>query len=485
MVGETKEQGFWSSEDVANALNVGVAAKGVNASRFSIDTRTIQPGDIFIALQGERVDGHDYVAQALDQGASIAIVHHLVEGADKTKQVLVDDTFEALYALAEYHRTRIHAKLVGVTGSVGKTGTKEAMRLVLATKGKTYASYGNFNNHIGTPLCLINMPLDCEFGVFEMGMNHAGEISKLSVLVKPHLSIITTVESVHIEFFGTEEAIADAKAEIFDGMSGDGIATLNADNPHFLRLKRAAEKHGLGRVISFGVNELAMCRLMEYNASAEGSEVVATICGTPISYRLGAIGRHWALTSVAALASAEALGCDLAKAAEALGNFKEPKGRGLLTHMVWGGGDIVFIDDSYNASPSSMSAAFAKMRELKQSMPERRTVALLGDMLELGDLAPRMHAGLAEKIVRAEIDVVHTAGKLMRNLHENLPKSTKGEHAENAEALLDKVRHQLKAGDMVLIKGSHGSQMWRMAEKLMQETDAGSTAKKEGKIHAV
>lgn len=477
---------MWNVKDILEATGGSCADVNWGADSFSIDTRSIEPGQVFIALQGERVDGHDYVKAALEKGAVAVIVHHLVEGVDAKRQLLVEDTLEALKAMAVFHRARMKAKLVGVTGSVGKTSTKEALRTVLSTAGKTYASYGNYNNHIGTPLCLINMPLDAKFGVFEMGMNHSGEISQLSMLVKPHLAIITAVEAVHLEFFGTVEAIADAKAEIFDGMDKDGIATLNSDNPHFLRLKRAAEKHGLGKIISFGVNEMAICRLMEYRASATGSEITATISGTPVTYRMGTIGRHWALTSVAVLAAADALGCNLAPAAEALASFREPKGRGRLIPLNWAGGTLTLVDDSYNASPSSMKAAFEKMREIKAACPEQRMVAVLGDMLELGDLSSKMHAALAEAIQKAGIEQVHTAGKLMLNLHQALPKHIRGIHAEDADGLLALLLDgELQAGDTVLVKGSHGSQMWKLAEALQSHAGGSLAPQVKGEMHAV
>lgn len=479
---------MWTTADIEQATNGNAHGARWSTNRVSIDTRTLEAGDLYIALQGERVDGHDYVQQALDKGAVAALVHHMVEGVNEQKQILVEDTFDALRDMAIFHRQRVDATFVGVTGSVGKTGAKEMLRTTLSTKGKTYASHGNFNNHIGTPLCMVNMPLDAMFGVFEMGMNHAGEISQLSALVQPHVAVITTVEAVHLEFFDSEEAIADAKAEIFGGMPKTGSAVLNADNPHYLRLKRAAEKHGLGNIISFGVNEMAICRLMEYSADVHGSDVTATISGTPVTYRIGTIGRHWALTSVAVLAAADALGCDLPKAAAALANFHEPKGRGLMTQLPWHGepAALLLVDDSYNASPSSMMAAFDKMRELKNASPDRRTVAVLGDMLELGDLAPRMHANLVEGLKKAEIDVVHTAGKLMKNLHSKLPTVMQGMHADSAEALLPLLKTALEAGDMVLVKGSHGSGMWKLAEGLQALAENGtSPANGKGARHAV
>lgn len=468
---------MWTTETIEDALKIRLKNGEIASDRFSIDTRTLQKGDIYIALLGEVHDGHAFVEAALDKGAAAAIVQYLVEGVDPSMQILVDDTFEALRELAVFHRARASTRFVAVTGSVGKTSTKEALRTVLSTAGKTYATHGNFNNHIGTPLCLVNMPLDAEFGVFEMGMNHAGEISQLSALVQPHLAVITTVEAVHLEFFDSEEGIADAKAEIFDGMAQSGIAALPADNPHYLRLKRAAERHGLGNIISFGVNELAVCRLLDYHADLHGSEITATISGTQMTYRLGTIGRHWALTSVAVLAVADALGCDLPKAAESLAHFKEPKGRGQLIPLTWQGQEqgIVLVDDSYNASPSSMMAAFEKMRELKSAQPHRRTVAVLGDMLELGDLSARMHTSLKDGIVKAGIDKVHTAGKLMANLHKVLPSTLPGIHAENAEQLYDRLMDELRLGDIVLIKGSHGSHMYKIAEKMQAASSAGHT----------
>lgn len=479
---------MWTTADIERATNGNAHGANWSTSGVSIDTRTLKAGDLYIALQGERLDGHDYVQQALDNGAVAALVHYMVEGVDEKKQVLVEDTFDALRDMAIFHRQRVTATFVGVTGSVGKTGAKEMLRTTLSTQGKTYASHGNFNNHIGTPLCMVNMPMDAVFGVFEMGMNHAGEISQLTALVQPHVAVITTVEAVHLEFFDSEEAIADAKAEIFGGMPKTGSAVLNADNPHYLRLKRAAEKHGLGNIISFGVNEMAICRLMEYSADIHGSDVTATISGTPVIYRLGTIGRHWALTSVAVLAAADALGCDLPKAAAALANFHEPKGRGQMTQLPWHGepSALLLIDDSYNASPSSMMAAFDKMRELKNASPDSRTVAVLGDMLELGDLAPRMHANLVEGLKKAGIDVVHTAGKLMKNLHNKLPTVMQGIHADSAEALLPLLETALESGDMVLVKGSHGSGMWKLAEGLLSMAENGtSPANGKGARHAI
>ncbi|MCH2548147.1 MAG: UDP-N-acetylmuramoyl-tripeptide--D-alanyl-D-alanine ligase [Alphaproteobacteria bacterium] len=459
---------MWTTADIEKATQGNGQGANWRGERVSIDTRTLEAGDIYVALQGENVDGHNYVKEALEKGAVAAVVHHIVEGADVQKQLLVEDTEEALREMAAYHRARLSATFVGVTGSVGKTGAKEMLRTTLSTKGKTYASHGNFNNHIGTPLCLVNMPMDADYGVFEMGMNHAGEISQLSTLVQPHLAMITTVEAVHLEFFDSEDAIADAKAEIFDGMTKSGSAVLNGDNVHFLRLKRAAEKHGLGNIISFGVNEMAMCRLTEYRADMHGSEVTATVSGTPLTYRIGTVGKHWALTSVAVLAAADALGCDLAKAAAALETFHEPKGRGKISVLPWQSeaAGLLLVDDSYNASPSSMMAAFEKMYELKQANPNRRMVAVLGDMLELGDLGPKMHANLAQALKKAEIDVVHTAGKLMKNLRDKLPTPMHGSHANTAAELQAPLEASLQVGDVVLVKGSQGSNMWKLVDAI-------------------
>lgn len=452
---------LWNAGAVAAATG-GVTQGAWEVRSVSIDTRTVMPGALFVALKGDRMDGHDYVLQALEKGAAGALVSVVPEGmeADDARLVMVDDTEQALQALGRAARERSKAKFIGITGSVGKTGAKEMLRTALSAVGDVYATTGNLNNHLGVPLTLVNMPVDTRFAIIEMGMNHAREIALLSGWVRPDVSIITTVDAVHIEFFGSVEGIADAKAEIFEGMGGKGVAVLNRDNPQFKRLAKAAEAQGLDRVISFGTHEDAVCRLMHYSITGEQSVVEANIAHTNVAYRLGTVGKHWALMSVAILGVVDALGAELPKAAEALAQFSEPKGRGQIRQLAVHGGHLRLVDDCYNASPVSMEGAFAKIREMKEaSEPPVRTVIVLGDMLELGESSQELHVGLIPSIVNNQIDLVFAAGSFMQHLYDALPMALKGDYAPTASALAPKVVKALKARDIVLVKGSRGSRM--------------------------
>lgn len=433
-----------------------------NASGVSIDSRSITQGDVFIALKGERFDGHAYVQSALDNGAVAAIVSELPKGMvqDDARLLVVHDTEKALQQLGVASRARTTAKIVGVTGSVGKTGCKEMLKIALGANGSVYATQGNLNNHLGVPLCLSNMPADVDYAVLEMGMNHAGEIHQLSKWVKPEVAIITTVDAVHIEFFDSVEGIADAKSEIFDGMEEGGVAVLNADNPHYERLRRHAEKKGLDRVLSFGVSSSALCQMVQYGTEGLESVVDADIAGTRLQYRLGAIGRHWGIMSVAVLAIIDALEADLPKSAEALVQFSEPVGRGRIEELRVEGGYLRLIDDSYNASPASMAAAFEKMSLLRDGEPGPiRTIAVLGDMLELGERSRDLHVGLAPTLVNNHIDLVFAAGSFMKHLYDALPEAMRGDYDATAAGLAPKVVNRLRNHDLVLVKGSNGSRM--------------------------
>lgn len=450
----------WNAQDVAAAAQGNITGNWV-ATSVGIDTRTLAPGALFVALKGEKVDGHAHVLAAFEKGAVAALVSHVPEGmkADDARLVMVADVEQALQALGVAARTRSKAKFIGVTGSVGKTGAKEMLRTALSALGDVYATTGNLNNHLGVPLTLANMPVDTRFAIIEMGMNHAGEIALLSGWVKPDVSIITTVDAVHIEFFGSVEKIADAKAEIFEGMDG-GVAVLNRDNPQFKRLAKAAEAQGLDRVVSFGTHEDAVCRMMHYSIEDDHSLVEANIAHTNVAYRLGTIGKHWALMSVAILGIVDALGADLPKAAEALAAFSEPKGRGQIRKLAVADGHLRLVDDSYNASPVSMEGAFAKIGEMKQASAEpARTVIVLGDMLELGESAQELHVGLVPSIVNNQIDLVFAAGSFMQHLYDALPMAMKGDYAPTAAKLAPKVVKALRDKDIVLVKGSNGSRM--------------------------
>jgi UDP-N-acetylmuramoyl-tripeptide--D-alanyl-D-alanine ligase len=451
---------MWETKDVVKATGGNCPGQWM-ATSVSIDTRTLQQGALYIAIKGAKMDGHQFAKDAIEKGAVAAIVSEPIEGVDASKLVIVKDTEKALQDLGIAARARSHAKFVGVTGSVGKTGCKEMLAAALSAAGKVYATKGNYNNHFGVPLTLANMPTDAQYSIVEMGMNHAGEITQLSHFTKPDVSIITTVDAVHIEFFANGvEGIADEKATIFDGMGGKGVAILNADNAHYERLSAYAVKKDLDRIISFGTSTNALSRMLSYQIEDLHSIVEATIAGTHVSYRIGTIGKHWALMSVAVLSAVDALGADLPKAAASLAAFTEPKGRGQIKKLSVKGGHLRLIDDAYNASPVSVKGAIEKVVEMREASSEPlRTVVILGDMLELGERSKDLHVGLAPTLVNNQIDLVFAAGAFMHHLFESLPDSMKGAYEATSSELAPKVVSALKARDLVLVKGSRGSRM--------------------------
>ncbi len=456
---------LWAVADLVKATD-GSANADWCGWRVEIDSRKIQAGDIFVALRGERFDGHEYVVEAFKRGAIAAIVERNLDIAGN--QLVVGDCYKALDHLARYNRARSHAKIIGVTGSVGKTTTKEMLKLALSVHGKTYATSGNYNNHIGTPLNLANLPLDCEYAVFEMGMNHAGEIAHLTEMVRPHIAVITGVEAVHLEYFSSVEEIAKAKAEIFEGLDNgggrekerNGIAIVNFDQPYFSGIDY--------KKITFGVSEKADVRLLAYKVNAGGCEVSASIQGAKFDYKIAATGKHLAIISLSVLAVVKALGLDVQKSAQELAKFSEVEGRGRVEKITVNGTNILLINDSYNASPASMKAAFEKTNEVWRAQGSKgRKIALLGDMLELGVAAPEMHKGLAESLQAQGFDKVYTAGSLMKNLYDSLPENLRGGHVEKSVDLLGII--ELKNNDVVLIKGSHGSKIYQTAQALLGE----------------
>lgn len=457
---------LWTAEEMAASTKARlVGGPFLPVSGFSIDTRSLKAGEAFVALRGDVNDGHDYVGQALERGAALAIV-----AADKLttlphngRYLVVSDPLQALHQLAGAARARSHARIVAVTGSVGKTGTKEALRLVLAPSGPTHAALASFNNHIGVPLTLCSMPLQTNFGVFEIGMNHKAEITPLTRLVRPHVAIITTVEAVHLENFADVEAIAEAKAEIFDGLEAGGAALINRDNVHYALLAERARAKG-ARVVFFGSHAECDVRLHDAIVSPAGSVVSATLFGQPATYKIGAPGRHVVQNSLAVLATVALLGGDLALAALTYAKLKAPKGRGeRLVFCLPRGGQFTLIDESYNANPASMRAAIALLAAERPKGGGRR-MAILGDMLELGSEAPALHAGLTDPLMAAGVDSVFTAGSLMEALHEALPMSKRGRHAENAADLELAVLSTPQPGDVVMVKGSHGSRVGAIVE---------------------
>ena len=362
---------------------------------ISIDSRTIAPGEAYFAIKGDVHDGHAFVDAALTAGAALAVIETAQRDsfALEAPLLIVDDVLAALCDLARASRARLAAQVIAVTGSVGKTSTKEALQNVLAEQGKTHASVASFNNHWGVPLTLARCPADARYAIFEIGMNHAGEIAPLVKMVRPHIAIITTVEPVHLEFFSGIEAIADAKAEIFEGVEPNGAVVLNRDNTQFARLQRRAKKRGIANIISFGADEKAEARLLDVALHPACSAVYASILDQELTYKLAIPGRHMAMNSLAVLAAASLAGADLALAGLALSQVQPAAGRGVRHVLTVPNGEATLIDESYNANPASMGAALNVLGQAGVGAQGRR-IAVLGDMLELGPGSAELHRGL-------------------------------------------------------------------------------------------
>jgi len=447
---------LWTAAKAAKAT-AGLAQGDWSASGVSIDSRSLAPGDLFVALAGPNFDGHDFVVGALESGAAAAMIHRRPSGLPQNAPLLeVGDTLAALAALGKAARARSEATIVGITGSAGKTGTKEAMRACLGKIASCYANASSLNNHWGVPLSLSRFASDERYGVFEMGMNHAGEIAELTRMVRPHLAVITNIGIAHIEFFSSRAGIADAKAEIFQGLDGPKIAVLPRDCDYFDRLQTAARECGAKRILTFGRHSESDIRLGDAALSAEGSLVTASALGRRIAYPLPLPGEHWVSNSLAVVAALVALDVDLETAVMGFAELKAMKGRGARKRIpLAAGGTLLMIDDSYNANPISVAAALAVLGRLEGG----RRIAVLGDMLELGDDASRYHRELTDPIEEAGLDLVFTCGTEMAALQEALPEGLRGAHAASSAELAPQVAAALLPGDLVLVKGSLGSRM--------------------------
>jgi UDP-N-acetylmuramoyl-tripeptide--D-alanyl-D-alanine ligase len=449
---------LWTGGELLSATQGRAEAALPDIIGISIDSRSVKPGELFIALQGPNFDGHDFAAKAVAAGAAAILAARVPDDLPaSTPLVLVDDTQAGLERLGAAARARCGARIVAVTGSVGKTSTKEMLDAALAPSGPTHASAGSFNNQWGVPLSLARMPRETAYGVFELGMNHAGEIAELTVQVRPHAAIITTIEPAHLEFFDSVEAIADAKAEIFLGLEPGDTALVNRDNAQFDRLAAAAHSRGV-HVLGFGAKPDSEIRLLDAATEAEGTTVSARIAGRELIYRLGVPGLHMVMNSLAVLGAVEALGADLGAAATTLGTLSGLAGRGQRLRIAVRGGSAVLIDESYNASPAAMRASFAVLASSKPG-PGGRRIAVLGDMRELGSAGPALHAELAEPLIAAGIDLVFTVGPLMQHLWARLPAAIQGAHAETAADLAPLLSARLDAGDVLTVKGSLGTRM--------------------------
>jgi UDP-N-acetylmuramoyl-tripeptide--D-alanyl-D-alanine ligase len=452
---------LWTSAAMAEAMRASINGALPDAvTGLSIDSRTIAPGEAYFAIKGEVHDGHDFVAAALKAGAALAVVDTAQRDkfAPDAPLLVVEDVLAGLVDLARAARGRLQAQVIAVTGSVGKTSTKEALRRVLGAQGETHASAASFNNHWGVPLSLARCPATARFAIFEIGMNHAGEIEPLVKMVRPQVAVITTVEPVHLEFFAGIEAIADAKAEIFSGVEPGGAVVLNRDNSQFARLQRRANKLGISRIVSFGADEKSNARLLDVSLHAACSAVHANILGHDVTYKIGMPGRHMAINSLAVLAAASLAGADLARAALSLSQIEPATGRGARRTLEVANGEATLIDESYNANPASMAAALQVLGRATVG-PHGRRIAVLGDMLELGPTSAALHRGLNEAIKANHIDMVYCCGPLMRNLWDALSTGKRGGYAESAAALEAQAVAAIRAGDTIMIKGSLGSKM--------------------------
>jgi UDP-N-acetylmuramoyl-tripeptide--D-alanyl-D-alanine ligase len=452
---------LWTSEAMRSAMHAGINGVLPDAiAGISIDSRTLLPGEAYFAIKGALHDGHDFVAAALKAGAGLAVVEKAQarKFASDAPLLVVDDVLAALVDLGRVSRARFDGQVIAVTGSVGKTSTKEALLHVLSAQGQTHASAASFNNHWGVPLSLARCPATARFAVFEIGMNHAGEIEPLVKMVRPHVAIITTVEPVHLEFFSGVEAIADAKAEIFEGVEPGGAVVVNRDNAQFARLARRARSCGISRIVSFGENKKAEARLIDLSLHATCSAVHADILGHEVTYKLGMPGRHIAMNSLAVLSAALLAGVDLALASLSLSQLVPAAGRGVRQTLEVPGGEVTLIDESYNANPASMAAAIGVLGRAKVG-PQGRRIAILGDMLELGPAGAELHAGLNDAIKADHIDLVFCCGPLMRNLWDSLSTGKRGGYADSAANLEPQVLAALRGGDALMVKGSNGSKM--------------------------
>jgi len=461
---------LWTIDAIAAATRADRAGPLPAAiTGISIDSRTVKAGEAFFAIKGDSLDGHDFVAAALQQGAALAVVARRRRdvGGDDAALIFVDDVLEALCDLARAARARSSAKIVAVTGSVGKTSTKEALSLALSASGETHASAASFNNHWGVPLSLARMAETARHGVFEIGMNHAGEITPLVGMVRPHVAIVTAVEPVHLEFFASVAAIADAKAEIFLGVEPGGAAVINRDNPQFTRLRQHAQEAGVKNIVSFGEHARAEAGLFKCALHPDCSTVEAKILGVPVTYKVGAPGRHLVMNSLAVLAAASLVGADLARAALALAGQVPAAGRGTRVTLELPNGPALVIDESYNANPTSMRAALTLLGQARLG-PGGRRIAVLGDMLELGPTGADLHRGLADAILHNGVDLVYCAGPLMAALWQALPSARRGGYAGTASELEPQVVAAVRAGDALMVKASAGSRMGPVVKALVR-----------------
>ncbi|MER8630036.1 UDP-N-acetylmuramoylalanyl-D-glutamyl-2,6-diaminopimelate--D-alanyl-D-alanine ligase [Mesorhizobium opportunistum] len=473
---------LWTSEALVAAMDgrpLGPMPEGI--SGISIDSRSLQPGDAFFAIKGEAMDGHDFATAAIKAGAGVLVVAEgklPSLGRLTAPIVVVEDVLVALEKLGVAARARSQAKIIAVTGSAGKTTTKEALRHVLSAMGKVHASAQSFNNHWGVPLTLARMPVDCDYAVFEIGMNHPDEIRPLVKMVRPHVAIVTMIAAAHLGFFRNLDEIAKAKAEIFEGIEPDGAAILNRDDARFKLLDKMAHAAGVEHVYGFGENARSTFKLTKCELHADHSDIAARIGGHDMIARIGAPGRHMVQNVLAVLGAAHLVGAELDKVVLALADLSAERGRGKRHVLRHPGGPITLIDESYNANPASMAAAMALLNTTPVT-GEGRRIAVLGDMLELGDHSAKLHAALADLIVGTATQTVFLGGPEMKALAEALPAEIQTEYRAGVAELKPVLLAALKPGDVVMIKSSKGIGFAKLVDALLGKFPAESTTSKQ------
>jgi len=457
---------FTVGEILAATGGRGKGLTGDGISSISIDSRELGPDALFVAIKGDRFDGHDFVPTALANGAAAALVSEGKANEAGARLVVVPDALEGLRDLARAARARSAARIVAVTGSAGKTTTKEAIRTVLGAAGPTHYSIKSFNNHWGVPLMLARMPREAEFGVFELGMNHAGEISPLTRLVRPHVAVVTTVAAAHLEFFDSVEGIARAKGEIFEGLEPGGTAIINADHDYVGVLIEVAKAADVGKIVTYGFAEDADWRIESAQLAGEHMHAIVRHGDAVVPLSIKAHGRHMIANAVAALAVAEEIGVNRDTALSALAQFGAPEGRGQATLLGPATRPLLLVDESYNANSASMAAAMDVFAA--QDAPGGRKVLVLGDMLELGEKGPALHAALKDAVLATGADAVYLVGPSMAALADALGPQVVTDHKNTIDEIAQSVLAGLAYGDAVMVKGSNGVRLSGLVKQIRE-----------------
>lgn len=452
---------IWSAKDLSAALNIDINQK-INGEQIQFNSNSIEEGDIFIALKGNR-DGHDYALQAIEHGASAVIISKEIVGIDQNKIIIVEDTLLALQQMAEYKRKKSKAIFIGVTGSSGKTSTKEAIKTVLSHFGNIFASRGNFNNHLGVTLNLASLPDNAKYAIFEMGMNQRGELRQLTKMVRPDIAVITTISEAHLEFFDSMLDLTDTKCEIFEGMTNKGIAIVNLDSKYYGRVLLNLEKLSINKIYSFGRSPGADARLELYEKIEDDINLRYSVKNEKINLKIPFIPEHYTRNFTSVLMVVYCLDLNMNIAAKQLGNIVLTEGRGKIINVEKDNKKYQLLCDYYNANPESMKAS---LEYLKQLTTNKKKIAIIGDMLELGESSKQLHENLVPSIIDSGTERVFLVGDHTKHIYNLLPDNIEKKHFHNVDILIENLNELLKNGELILIKGSRGIGLIKVAQYL-------------------